>query len=213
MFNGFGSEGLADPLPCVTGLCAFLQCLFWEVWGERDWLLQLLFLLLKQWKNRCQVVIDELQGQNLILGKSYTINQLFQATFQITTTSSCQVKHYHHQGGNYLLESILGAGIWKENSFQLPQIKKKFPQFSDIHRACQHAHVDISVGNPAVFQFLPGLVFNFFLSFYLLGTLAPYTQIRFYPMNTRWPQIISASVCIKQIPESAAHKDLLNSLS
>lgn len=91
----------------------------------KDQLLSLLFLLLKQWKNWCQVVTDELERQNLILGKSYTINQLFQATLQITAVSSCQVKHYHHQGGSYLLESIPGAEIWKENSFQLPQMIKK----------------------------------------------------------------------------------------
>lgn len=78
------------------------------------------FLLLKQWKNWCQVVIDELQGENLILGKSYTINQLFQATFQSTTASFLPRQTLPPPGWGLSPGVILGAQIWKENSFQLP---------------------------------------------------------------------------------------------
>lgn len=48
--------------------------------------------------------------------------------------SSCQEKHCHYQGGKYLLETILGAEIWKENSFHLPQIKSlcDFQAFTEL---------------------------------------------------------------------------------
>lgn len=60
--NRLGSEGFAAPSPCLTGLGARLQCLSWEVQSESHQLLLLLFffVLLKQWQNWCQVVIDEL---------------------------------------------------------------------------------------------------------------------------------------------------------